>query len=55
MRDFREDCSKHYITILKTTSEEISFWSWECYISFKIPKIKVDVTVIEFLKGGSQI
>ena len=37
--------------------EEISFWPWisarSC--SFKIPKIIVDLTIVEFCKGGSQM
>ena len=37
--------------------EEISFWPWisarSC--SFKIPKIIVDLTVVEFCKGGYQM
>ena len=35
-------------TILKTTFEEISPWP------FKIPKIVVDVNIVEFCKVGSQ-
>ena len=41
----------HCTTILKTTFEEIRFWPWKCQISFKIPNIMVDATIVEFCKG----
>ena len=44
-----------HCTILKTTFEEISFWPWKCKISFKITKIIIDVIIVEFCKGCSQM
>ena len=46
---------EHCTTILKAALQKNCVWPCKCYISLDIPKIVIDVSIIEFYKGVTQL